>query len=318
MSAADPPGVSGAAKARDARPRAGLLAELLADGPATLAAAFLLLLAATAALAPVLAPYDPAAPALLDRLAPPAWLGEGTRAHLLGTDTLGRDVLSRVIWGARTSLVVGAAVVAVAGSAGVALGLVAGYAGGRADAVIMRVADMQLSFPDLLLALTVLTIIGPSPATVILILSVGGWMVYARVIRGIVLGVREQGYVEAARLIGARPGRIITHHVLPNLGPAVLTLAIVEFARIILAEAALSFLGMGIQPPATSWGLDIAAGREQVFGAWWLVTFPGLAIALTILSANVLSTWIAATTNPEERERRFARRAARLQSRGRR
>lgn len=293
------------------RPRTGLLAELLADWPAALAAAFLLLLVVTAALAPWIAPHDPAAPALLARLAPPAWFEDGRSAYLLGTDTLGRDVLSRVIYGARTSLVIGVAVVAIAGSVGILLGVVAGYAGGRVDAAIMRLADMQLSFPDLLLALTVLTVIGPSPSTVILILSIGGWMVYARVVRGIVLSVREEGYVDAARLIGCRPSRIVFRHVLPNLRSSVLTLAVVEFARVVLAEAALSFLGMGIQPPATSWGLDISTGREQVFGAWWLVTFPGLAIALTILSANVLSTWISAVTNPDERERRFARRSAR-------
>jgi len=288
------------------RPWAGLFGELLRDRVATLAAAFLALLLVAAIFAPLIAPHDPAAQQLRARLDPPVWIEGGSWSHVLGTDNLGRDVLSRIIHGARSSLVIALSVLAVAGSFGVVMGLLAGFIGGRTDALIMRVVDTQLSFPDLLLALTVLTVVGASPTTVVIILSIGGWMIFARMTRGIVASARQEGYVEAAELVGASRLRIIFRHVLPNLSAPLLTLAIIEFARIVLAEAALSFLGMGVQPPATSWGLDVAIGKDQVFGAWWLVTFPGLAIALTILSANMLANWVQATIDPTEREKRFA------------
>jgi len=286
--------------------KSNVFLELLRAPGATLAAIYLLALVAVAIFAPLIAPFDPAAPALRFRLDPPVWLEGGSWDHILGTDNLGRDVLSRILYGARSTLIVALSVVAIAGSFGVLMGLIAGYVGGRIDSLIMRIVDIQLSFPDLLLALTVLTVIGASLPTVIIILSIGGWMVYARMTRGIVIAARHEGYVEAAELIGVPPRRVILRHILPNLTASLLTLAIIELARVVLAEAALSFLGMGIQPPATSWGLDISVGKDHVFGAWWLVTFPGLAIALTILSANVLATWVRLTIDPLEREKRFA------------
>lgn len=298
-------------------PPAQLLRELLRDRPATLSAVFLLLLVLAAIFAPLIAPYDPAAQSLRERLDPPFWLAGGSWAHILGTDNLGRDVLSRIIYGARTSLTVGLCVVAIAGSFGVTIGLVAAYVGGRVDSFVMSWVDTQLSFPDLLLALTVLTVLGSSPVTVVVILSISGWMVYARMTRGIVKSTRNEGYVEAAELVGCSIPRIIFIHILPNLAAPLSTLLILEFARVILAEAALSFLGMGIQPPATSWGLDIAVGKDHIFGAWWLVTFPGAAIALTILSANLLAAWVRTTADPQEREKRFARSAAGRQMRKR-
>jgi peptide/nickel transport system permease protein len=267
---------------------------------------FLIVLVLLAVFAPLIAPYDPAAQQLTDRLQPPAWTAEGTSAHLLGTDNLGRDVLSRLLFGARVSILVGFAVVAIAGTFGVVAGLIAGYKGGRVDSVVMRVVDTQVAFPGLLLALIILTVVGPSPTTVIIVLSINGWMVYARVTRGAVLSVKERGYVEAAELVGAKSKRVIFRHILPGLTAPLLTLVILEFARIILAEAALSFLGLGIQPPQTSWGLDVAIGRDYIFNSWWLVTFPGIAIALTVLSANMVASWLRIRTNPLARAKRFA------------
>lgn len=287
-------------------PRLALLGELLQDRVATLSLFYLLLLLICALFAPLIAPHDPTEQALRARLDPPAWIEGGSWAYALGTDNLGRDVLSRIIHGARASLTIALSVLALAGTFGVMMGLFSGFVGGRIDAFIMRLVDTQLAFPDLLLALTVLAVLGPAPGTVTIILAIGGWMIFARMTRAIVVSARQEGYVEAAELLGAGKLRIIFGHILPNLSAPLLSLAIIEFARIILAEAALSFLGMGIQPPATSWGLDIAVGKDHVFGAWWLVTFPGLAIALTILSANMLSGWVQATIDPQERERRYS------------
>ncbi|HJU81224.1 MAG TPA: ABC transporter permease [Acidimicrobiia bacterium] len=256
--------------------------------------------------APLLAPHDPAAQSLSDRLVPPFWLEGGSLDHPLGTDNLGRDVLSRIIFGSRVSLIVGLGVVLIAGTVGTVLGLLAGYNGGRVDTVIMRWLDTQLAFPGLLLYLVILSVVRPSLLVLIVILPINAWMVYALLVRGVVLSAKETPYVEAAEIVGARPRRIIFRHILPNLAAPLLTLAVLEFASAILAEAALSFLGLGIQPPAMSWGLDVAIGREYVFNAWWLVTFPGLAIALTVLGANLFASWLRIVADPHEREKRFA------------
>jgi peptide/nickel transport system permease protein len=254
-----------------------------------------------------IAPYDPAAQSVAARLKPPAWLPKGSMEHLLGTDHLGRDVLSRVITGARTSLLVGVSVVLLAGSFGVLVGLFAGFRGGRTDALLMRVVDIQVAFPGLLMILLIVSVVGPGMTTMIVVLAVTNWMIYARVVRSIVLSVRQTPYVEAAEVIGCRPGRVIFRHILPNLTSPLLTLAILEFTNIVLAEAAMSFLGLGVQPPATSWGLDVANGKDYIFVAWWLITFPGMAISLTVLSINLFANWLRVTTDPQEREKRFAR-----------
>lgn len=222
-----------------------------------------------------LATHDPNEQMLAQRLTPPFWYEKGSTEHLLGTDHLGRDVYSRMLHGARISIIVGVGQVATAGTFGVIMGMLAGYFGGRVDIFVMRWVDTQLAFPGLLLALVILAVVGPSVGAVIAVLALNGWMVYARITRGIVLSVREKPYVEAAELIGCRPGRVIFRHILPNLMAPLLTLGILEFARIVLAEAALSFLGYGVQPPLTSWGLDVANGRNYMFIAWWMVTFPG-------------------------------------------
>jgi peptide/nickel transport system permease protein len=202
---------------------------------------------------------------------------------------------------------VGASVVLIAGTFGTVLGLLAGYRGGRTDNLIMRWIDTQVAFPGLLIALIILAVIGPSMITVIFVLSFNGWMVYGRMIRGAVLSVKQTAYVEAAEVVGCSGTRVVFRHILPNLTSPLLTLAILEFARIVLAEAALSFLGMGIQPPATSWGLDVASGKNYLFRAWWLVTFPGIAISLTVLAINLVASWMRLVSDPQEREKQFAR-----------
>ncbi|MBE3638163.1 ABC transporter permease [Mangrovicoccus algicola] len=290
---------------------AGFLAELWKDKAAFAGFAFLILVVLVAIFAPVLAPHDPAAQSVLSRLTPPAWTERGSAAHLLGTDMLGRDVFSRLLHGARASLMVGVSVVLLAGSAGVALGLVAGYRGGRTDTVIMRVVDVFVAFPGLLLTLLLVAMIGPSTSTMIVVLAFSNWMIYTRLVRGIVLSMRATPFIEAAEVLGCGPGRILRLHILPNLIPPLLTLAILEFTNILLAEAALSFLGLGVQPPDTSWGLDIANGKNYMLIAWWPITFPGLAIAATVLSVNLFASWLRVTTDPAEREKRHARGRAR-------
>jgi peptide/nickel transport system permease protein len=206
-----------------------------------------------------------------------------------------------------------------AGAFGVLLGLFAGFKGGRVDLFIMRAVDVQVAFPGLLLIILIVSVVGPGLVTTIVVLALTNWMVYARVIRGIVLSVRQTAYVEAAEMIGCTPRRVIFKHVLPNLMSPLLTLGILEFTNIVLAEAAMSFLGLGIQPPATSWGLDIANGKDYLYVAWWLVAFPGLSISITVLAINLFANWLRVTTDPQEREKRFARakvaerRRARLQ-----
>ena len=292
------------------------LAELRHDKPATIGLFVILVVIFCALAAPWVAPYDPAAQSLLKRMAPPVWMERGTWDHILGTDNLGRDVLSRVIWGARVTLLIGAVTCIIAASIGTFIGLWAGYRGGRSDSILMRLADIQISFPGILLILLVVGIIGPGVGTLIAVLSVTNWMVYARLVRGIVLATRQAAYVEAAEVVGCKPSRVIFVHILPNLVSPLLTLLILEFTNIVLAEAAVSFLGFGVQPPATSWGLDVASGRDYLFIAWWLVTFPGLAILATVLSITLFANWLRVTSDPEEREKRHARALAAKRRKG--
>jgi peptide/nickel transport system permease protein len=284
-----------------------LFLELWRDKTGFIGMVMIAALVLMAAAAPLIAPHSPTAQDLRARLKPPVWDENGNWNHVLGTDNLGRDVLSRVIHGSRVSLMVGASVVLIAGTFGIVLGLIAGYRGGRTDNFIMRWIDTQVAFPGLLIALIILAVIGPSMITVIFVLSFNGWMVYGRMTRGAVLSVRQTAYVEAAEVVGCSGTRVVLRHILPNLTSPLLTLAILEFARIVLAEAALSFLGMGIQPPATSWGLDVASGKNYLFRAWWLVTFPGIAISLTVLAINLVASWMRLVSDPQEREKQFAR-----------
>lgn len=272
-----------------------------------IACIFLIILAISALFAPWVTPFNPDDQSLFMRNMPPLTMPEdgGSIPHVLGTDQLGRDELSRLIFGGRISLAVGLVSVLVSGTAGTILGLLAGFYRGGVDDVVMRLVDIQMGFPSLLLALFVLYVVGGGVVNVIFILAVTRWMVYARVTRGLVLTYRENVFIEAARATGATDRRIILRHLLPNLLSPIVVLATLEVAYMILTEAALSFLGLGIQPPQSSWGLMLSQGRQYITTAWWLVTFPGLAILLTALSLNLLATWARSVTDPAQRWRYF-------------
>jgi peptide/nickel transport system permease protein len=250
--------------------------------PVTLAGlAFIALLAVVAGAAPWLAPQDPTRQSLRGRLAAPTLDGADGRAHLFGTDHLGRDVLSRVIYGSQVSLVVGFAAVVIGGVLGSALGILAGFVGGRVDAVIMTVADAQLAFPFILLAIGIIAVLGPSFPTLIVVIGLSGWVSYARILRSQVLVLRSREFVEAIYGLGGSVLRIALRHVLPNVLSSIVVVATLELARSIVLEATLSFLGLGIQPPTPSWGGMIHEGRDYLDSAWWISTVPGLVLMLT-------------------------------------
>jgi peptide/nickel transport system permease protein len=252
-----------------------------------------------------LAPYDPSQMRLARRNLPPlsSALEAGGFIHLLGTDELGRDLLSRLMHGGRVSVLVGVVGALVSALIGITLGLIAGYYRGWVDDLIMRAVDTMLAVPTLLIALFVLFLAGGGVANLILVLALVRWMIFCRVTRGIVLSLREQVFVMAARAIGCSDRRIMFRHLLPNMISPLLVLFTLEVAILILAEAALSFLGFGVQPPDSSWGLMISRGREYLRTAWWLVTFPGLAIFCTTLSLNLIATWVRSVTDPVQRWR---------------
>ncbi|MGH2406051.1 MAG: ABC transporter permease [bacterium] len=248
-----------------------------------------------------LAPQDPALTNILDRLKPPGSVdGEG-RVHYLGTDQLGRDILSRLMYGARISLLVGITAVLIGGCLGTSLGLISGYYGRWIDDLIMRIADIQLAFPSILLYIAVLAVLGPGLIKVIAILGVTGWVTYGRVARGQVLSLREQEFVQAGRAIGCREGRLIFRHVLPNTIGALIVVGSFAVASNIIAEASLSFLGLGVPPSVPTWGSMLAEARDYVRDAWWPVTFPGLAIMLTVLSINAMGDWLRDYLDPRLR-----------------
>jgi peptide/nickel transport system permease protein len=278
---------------------------LVSDKLTLAALVFLVVLIVATILAPVIVPFDPEAQSLMLRNQPPMTEAETDSPipHLLGTDQLGRDLVSRLLVGARVSLLVGFIGALFSGIVGVVLGLTAGYYRGWVDDLIMRFVDIQMGFPSLMTALLVLYVLGPGMWKVILVLAVTRWMVFARVTRSLVLSLREEVYVEAAQTTGCSDRRILFRHILPNLLSPLLVLATLEVATMILTEASLSFLGLGIQPPQSSWGLMLAQGRSYVTSAWWLVTFPGLIILLTALSLNLVATWARAVTDPVTRWR---------------
>ena len=264
-------------------------------------AALLVLVMAVALAAPLVAPYGFNEMSLANRLQPPVWLAGGTSANLLGTDPLGRDMLSRVIWAARTSLSVAGISVLVALLLGVTIGLLSGYYGGWLDMVIMRLADMQLSFPYLLLAIAVMALLKPTLANLIIVLALRSWVVYARTVRSSVLVVKRSEFVEATVALGASDRRIITRHLTPNVIAPIIVISSFQLAELIIAESSLSFLGLGVQPPTPSWGGMLSQGREYLASAWWLGLFPGLAIILTVLGINLFGDALRDAMDPRLR-----------------
>jgi peptide/nickel transport system permease protein len=242
---------------------------------------FVLLVAVVAAAAPWLAPADPIRQSLRGRLSPPTLEGADGRAHLLGTDHLGRDVLSRVIYGSRVSLTVGFCAVVIGGLLGSTLGILAGFSSGRIDGIIMTIADAQLAFPFILLAIGIIAVLGPSFPTLIAVIGLSGWVSYARILRSQVLSLRSREFVEAIQALGGSVLRIVLRHVVPNVLSSIVVVATLELARSIVLEATLSFLGLGIQPPTPSWGGMIQEGRDYLDTAWWIATCPGIILMLT-------------------------------------
>ena len=271
----------------------------LVRSPVALAGALVLLVVIGAAVfAPYVAPHHPTRQSLIRRFTPPVWAKGGNPAYLLGTDQVGRDILSRMIHGARVSLIVGTAAVVVSLLVGVTLGLLSGFTGGRVDTVIMTIVDVTLSFPQLLLALAFVAALGPSLVTIIVVLGLTGWERYTRVVRAEVLALREKDFVEAARAMGVGSLRMLFRHLLPNTFSSIIVMSTLQVAQAILQEAALSFLGVGTGSAYPTWGQMIALGRDFVSVAWWLPTFPGLAILLTVLAINMVGDRLRDALDP--------------------
>jgi peptide/nickel transport system permease protein len=268
---------------------------------AIVAGAILAVVGLTAIAAPWIAPYDPQEQVLERRLLPPAWQTRGSWAFPLGCDHLGRDILSRLIYGSRISLLVGLTAVAISGILGVSLGLLAGYYGGRLDTVVMRLVDVQLAFPFILLAITVVAVLGAGFRNVIIVLGVAGWMVYARLVRGEVLALREKEFIAAAHALGVPNSTIIPRHLLPNVLTPVIVVGTFSIATNIITEASLSFLGLGVEPSIPTWGAMLSDGRAYIGRAWWLTTLPGLAILVTVLAINLLGDWLRDRFDPRLR-----------------
>jgi len=260
------------------------------------------LLVIPAALAPQIAPYDPLKGSLAKRLRPPVWQEGGSVDHLLGTDKLGRDILSRMMHGARVSLAVSLVAILVGGIIGTGLGIMSGYFGGRVDAVLMRLVDISLSLPTILLALVLVAAVGPSFGTVIIVLVVLLWARYARLVRGETLSIKERDFIARARVAGASHTRIMTRYIFPNVVNSLIVLATLQVGYVILLESALSFLGAGLPRPTPAWGLMVADGRELIVTAWWVSMFPGLAIMLTVLALNLLGDWLRDHFDPKLRQ----------------
>lgn len=267
------------------------------DPSAWVGAALLLGAVSAAGLAPYLAPMDPDAQDIVHRLLPPMAVSTGHR-FWLGTDQLGRDILSRVIFGSRISLLVGFSAVALSAAFGTTMGVLSGYFGRLWDDFLMRITDIQLAFPSILLSLAIVSVVGAGVRNLTAVLAISGWVGYARVTRSRVLGIRHQEYIEAARTLGAADERIILRHVVPNVIPSILTIASFSLGGMITAEAALTFLGLGIPSNIPSWGGMLTDGAQYLSVAWWLATFPGAAIMLTVLASNLIGEWLHDALDP--------------------
>ena len=280
-------GVGGDQAARTGARRAALQ-RLLRLRWGLAAAGILAVIVASAVFAPWVSPHDPLAVNIRHRLAPPAWMEGGTPAHPLGTDQVGRDLLSRMIYGGRVSLVVGVSAVLLSATIGVLLGLGAGYFGGRTDWAIMTAVNVMLTFPFVLLALAVIAVLGPSLVNMIIVLGAAGWPIYARVIRAETMAIRERDFVVAGRALGMSHARLVFRQILPNLMSPIVVIATLQVAQVIILESFLSFLGLGIQPPTPAWGNMLGEGRVYMLNSWWIATFPGSAIFLTTLVINLM------------------------------
>jgi peptide/nickel transport system permease protein len=270
----------------------------MAGRPPILASAVCLLIAIAAIGGEAIAPYVPDEADFTAILAPPAWSEGGSWQHLLGTDQLGRDMLSRLIAGARISLLTAIAAVVAGGTVGVTLGLAAGYIGGIVEAVIMRVVDAFLALPFILMALAFVAALGTGVGNIILVMVLTNWARYARLVRSEVVSIKQRDFVALAQVAGLRPAAIALRHILPNVMTSILVLAVLDVGRAIILESSLSFLGLGIQPPDVSWGLALAEGRTYMTVAWWLTVWPGLAIVVTVISFNALGDWLKAGFDP--------------------
>lgn len=273
------------------------------DWPLRIAVALLVVFVLVAVLGPWITPHDPLKGSLRARLLPPAWQDGGDWSYVFGTDRLGRDILSRIIAGAGISLTVCVLVIAIAGVLGTAIGTLAGYFGGWCDRILMRLVDLALSFPVILLALLLGAISGPSFTNIIIVISLTLWSQYARMARGETLKIRNEDYVDLARTSGLSNFTIIWCHILPNIAPALIVIATLQVGIVIVLEASLSFLGVGVPPPAPSWGSMVADGRSYIASAWWLCMVPGSAILLTVMAVNLLGDALADRINPALRGR---------------
>jgi peptide/nickel transport system permease protein len=265
-------------------------------------ALIMLLMVIPALFATQIAPYDPLKGSLAKRLRPPVWQEGGSMDHVLGTDKLGRDILSRMIHGARVSVAVSLVAIFVGGIVGTGLGIMSGYFGGRVDAVLMRLVDISLSLPTILLALVLVAAVGPSFGTVLTVLVVLLWARYARLVRGETLGIKQRDFIARARVAGASHTRIMARYIFPNVINSLIVLATLQVGYVILLESGLSFLGAGLPRPTPAWGLMVADGRELIVTAWWVSMFPGLAIMLTVLALNLLGDWLRDHFDPKLRQ----------------
>jgi peptide/nickel transport system permease protein len=276
---------------------------MIASRWALLGMLILIVVTIVAIFGPALAPFDPNRQNILMRLLEPGSLGRGDLTYWLGSDHLGRDVLSRLLYGARVSLLVGVAAIVVGGTIGTIAGLVSGYFGGWIDDVIMRLGDIQLAFPFILLAIMFLVVLGPGLVNMILVLGIGQWITYARIVRAQTLSLREKEYVEAARAVGDSTFSILFRTILPNIMAPLTVIASFNVASVILSEAALSFLGLGVPPDVPTWGSMLSESRDHLLSnKWWLAVFPGLAIVFTVLAFNIIGDWLRDFLDPRLKE----------------
>ena len=256
----------------------------------------------TAIFAEVLTSHSPTKPSISNRLRPPFWIEGGNMSYPLGTDPLGRDILTRIIYGARISLTVAGMTIFFAGFLGVALGMVSGYYGGWVDSAIMRIVDAVISLPTILFAIVLVIVIGAGLMNVVLAIAMLQWARYARLVRGQVLSIKQIDFIAQARVAGCSVFRILWVHIFPNVLNVLMVMVTVEIGRIIIVEASLSFLGAGIPPPTPAWGQMVANGRQYIHSAWWVSLFPGAAILLTVMSFNLLGDWLRETLDPRQRQ----------------